>query len=118
MDDATIRASDADREHTVATMQQHVGTGRLTLDEFYERSAAAYRALTLGDLAALTRDLPAAVPEPADTSDRRALVPVLVGLAVLLVLAVLLTGALLAVAGPATADPMNEMMAQMWRMCG
>ncbi|MGH3985684.1 MAG: DUF1707 SHOCT-like domain-containing protein [Pseudonocardiaceae bacterium] len=34
-----------------ATLQQQVGTGWLTLDEFSERSAAAYRARTLGDLA-------------------------------------------------------------------
>ncbi|MEU0465438.1 DUF1707 domain-containing protein [Amycolatopsis sp. NPDC006131] len=111
MDDPRIRASDIDRERTVATLQQHVGTGRLTLDEFSERAAAAYRARTLGDLATLTRDLPAATPGPA-TASHRALVPVLV------VLAVLLAGALLAMASPATADAMNEMMAQVGRMCG
>jgi hypothetical protein len=111
MDNLRIRASDADRERIVATLQQQVGTGRLTLDEFSERASAAYLARTLGDLAALTRDLPAAPPRPV-TASHRALVPVLV------VLAIMLAGALLALAGPATADAMNQMMAQVGRMRG
>ncbi|MGW5051426.1 DUF1707 SHOCT-like domain-containing protein [Actinokineospora sp. NPDC004072] len=111
MDESRIRAADADRERTVTTLQQQVGTGRLTLDEFSERAGAAYRARTLGDLAALTSDLPAPT-SPAEPRSRHALVPLLVAIAVLL------AGALMAMAVPATADAMNEMMAQMGRMCG
>ncbi|MFI7676333.1 DUF1707 domain-containing protein [Actinophytocola sp. NPDC049390] len=108
MSDPSIRASDADREHVVTALQQHVGDGRLTLDEFSERSAAAYRSRTMGELDALTRDLPA--PDPSEPATaHRSLVPALV------VLAVLLLGALLAMGYPATADAMGQMMS---RMCG
>ncbi|GAA3845321.1 DUF1707 SHOCT-like domain-containing protein [Amycolatopsis tucumanensis] len=110
MSDSTIRASDADRERVVTALQQHVGEGRLTLDEFSERSAAAYRSRTRGELDVLTRDLP--TPAPRASTTRRPLVPVLV------VVAVLLLGALLAMGYPATADAMGEMMSQMGRMCG
>jgi hypothetical protein len=57
--DSWIRASDAGRDRVVEAMRAQVGTGRLTLDEFSERSAEAYRARTVGDLDTLTRDLPA-----------------------------------------------------------
>lgn len=111
MTNPSIRASDADRERVVATLQQHVGAGRLTLDEFSERSATAYRARTLGELDALTRDLPTLDPQ-VPTTAHRSVVPVLV------VLTVLSVGALLAMGYPATADAMDQMMSQMGRMCG
>ncbi len=38
--------------------------GRLGLDEFAERLDAVYAAKTLGELAPITRDLPASVPTP------------------------------------------------------
>jgi hypothetical protein len=53
-----MRASDADREVVVAALQEQVGEGRLTLAEFEERSGQAYEAKTVGDLRALTKDLP------------------------------------------------------------
>lgn len=56
--DTWMRASDADRERVVARLQHQVAEGRLTLDEFSERAAAAYRTRTVGELADLTRDLP------------------------------------------------------------
>ncbi|MFC4949272.1 DUF1707 SHOCT-like domain-containing protein [Pseudonocardia sp. GCM10023141] len=56
--DPTMRASDADREQMVRRLQRHVAAGRLSLTEFSERAAAAYRAPTIGELAALHRDLP------------------------------------------------------------
>lgn len=56
--DPRLRASDAEREQTVATLRMHVADGRITMDEFSDRSAAAYDARTLGDLAAVTADLP------------------------------------------------------------
>ncbi|WP_219418106.1 DUF1707 SHOCT-like domain-containing protein [Pseudonocardia nigra] len=81
-----MRASDADRERTVAILQREVGTGRLTLDEFSERSAIAYHARTLGELAALTRDLPRPI-RGGQVHTRRVGVPILSTLALLAVLA-------------------------------
>lgn len=57
-----MRASDQDRERTVAALQRHTGAGRLTLDEFAERVDAACAARTLDELGAIVRDLPT---EPA-----------------------------------------------------
>lgn len=108
-----LRASDADRERVVARLREQVGEGRLTLEEFSQRSAAAYQARILGDLDALTRDLPAPAALPAQTGPPRWLVATVIALAVLLA-----AGALLALAGPATADAMHQMMAQVGRMCG
>jgi hypothetical protein len=56
--DDTIRASDVDREAVVATLREAYTAGRLTLDEFDERMAAAYAGKTWGDLRELTADLP------------------------------------------------------------
>jgi hypothetical protein len=55
----SIRASDDDRQRTVAALERHTGAGRLTLDEFAERARAAHDARTLDELAAVVRDLPA-----------------------------------------------------------
>jgi Domain of unknown function (DUF1707) len=55
-----LRASDADRERTVALLREHAAVGRLTLEEFTERMSAAYLAVTNDELADLARDLPAA----------------------------------------------------------
>jgi hypothetical protein len=57
--DVELRASDDDRNRVVAELHRHTADGRLTLDEFSERVGAVWAARTLGDLAALTRDLPA-----------------------------------------------------------
>jgi len=65
-----ILASTAEREFTSAQLQEHVGAGRLTLDEFSERAAAVYRARTVGELQALLRDLPIAPAGPASSSTR------------------------------------------------
>jgi hypothetical protein len=83
-----IRASDADREQVVDTMHTQVGAGRLTLDEFSERSAAAYRARTVGDLDALTHDLPSPATR-APTRAHPAVMPLLLVLAALLASGVL-----------------------------
>ena len=53
-----LKASDADRERIVEQLRRHAAEGRLTMDEFEERMAAAYEARTYGALAELTRDLP------------------------------------------------------------
>jgi hypothetical protein len=57
--DNAIRASDADREHTVGILRDGYACGRLTLAEFDERTTAAFASRTWGDLLALTNDLPA-----------------------------------------------------------
>lgn len=96
MDSPALRASDADRERTVAVLQQEVGTDRLTLDEYSERSAAAYGARTVVELVALTRDLPHPTPAgPPEMQPARMLV--------LLTLALLLAVTLLTLAGPLAA---------------
>jgi hypothetical protein len=53
-----LRASDADRDRTVEALATASAEGRLTLEEYSERSEAALSAKTLGDLAGLTADLP------------------------------------------------------------
>ncbi len=53
-----LRASDADRDRTVEALATASAEGRLTLEEYSQRSEAALAAKTLGDLAGLTADLP------------------------------------------------------------
>jgi len=59
-----VRASDADRDRTVETLASASAEGRLTLEEYAQRSEAALVARTHGDLAGLIADLPA-VPASA-----------------------------------------------------
>ena len=56
--DDPIRASDADREVVVATLREAYTAGRLNLDEFDERTTAAYESKTWGDLRKLTATCP------------------------------------------------------------
>jgi hypothetical protein len=64
-----VRASDAERDATVGRLNQAVGEGRLTMDEFSERVELAYAARTRSDLDPLLRDLPSAAGAvPATTS--------------------------------------------------
>ncbi|CAL9432456.1 hypothetical protein SUDANB58_02077 [Streptomyces sp. enrichment culture] len=59
-DDAPeLRASDADRERVAEILRDALAEGRLDMSEFEERLDAAYRARTYGELAPITRDLPA-----------------------------------------------------------
>ena len=53
-----LRASHADRDRTVDVLRVAAGDGRLTLEELDERLEVALSARTLGELAALTADLP------------------------------------------------------------
>lgn len=53
-----VRASDAEREATVARLHQALGDGFLDLDETDERVASAYAARLRSELAPLTADLP------------------------------------------------------------
>jgi len=59
MTDRPIRASDQERESVVDVLRDAFTDGRLTFDEFEERTAAAYAAKTWSDLRELTSDLPA-----------------------------------------------------------
>lgn len=104
--DAQVRASDADRERLVLGLQEQVGSGRLTLEEFSERAAAAYRARTFGELDVLTRDLPSAAPG----AQRRLPRPRLL-LVALLLLGLLIGGSLLALSGPVAGNATSGMMA-------
>jgi hypothetical protein len=53
-----LRAADADRAAAAERLRVACGEGRLTLDEFSERTAEAYAARTLAELDRLTADLP------------------------------------------------------------
>lgn len=53
-----IRASDADRDRVAASLREHCGEGRITMDELHERLEAVYDAKTLGQLQEITADLP------------------------------------------------------------
>jgi hypothetical protein len=53
-----LRVSDAERDRAVSELSEHFQAGRLTQDEFGERSGQALRARTGSDLAQLFTDLP------------------------------------------------------------
>jgi hypothetical protein len=68
---ANIRISDVERDLAMAALGEHLGTGRLELDEYDDRSTRVIEARTRADLEALFTDLPephpdlsAAVPPP------------------------------------------------------
>src|SRR5438270_1066563 len=54
-----IRASDAERDATVIRLREAMAEGRLTLDDFSQRTDAALTALTRDQLAEVVADLPA-----------------------------------------------------------
>lgn len=64
MDDAHLRASDADRAAVRQLLEHAVGEGMLTLDEFTERLDTTLAARTRGDLDAVLADLPTARRRP------------------------------------------------------
>lgn len=81
--DGMMRASDADRDAVVDVLRDAYTDGRLTLEEFGERTSAAYAGRTWGELRELTADLPGQPalgadlpgsglgPRPAPTPDVR-----------------------------------------------
>jgi hypothetical protein len=74
---ASMRASDADRELVRTVLVDAYGDGRLTREEYDERLNDLYDSRTLGELPSLVADLvasgsPAAVPAPLGLADRRA----------------------------------------------
>lgn len=56
------RITVAERERALEQLSHHLGTGRLSLTEFDERSAIAAAATTKGQLAELFVDLPGTTP--------------------------------------------------------
>ncbi len=54
-----LRASDTDRDQVIEILAGAAAEGRLTLEEYTERSSAALTARTIGDLSGLTADIPA-----------------------------------------------------------
>ncbi|MBV9382227.1 MAG: DUF1707 domain-containing protein [Streptosporangiaceae bacterium] len=66
-DGLAIRASDAEREQTVALLQRNFADARLTQAELEERASAAYTAQTRAQLRDLTADLPAVQQQPPRT---------------------------------------------------
>jgi Domain of unknown function (DUF1707) len=86
-----LRASDAERERTATLLRDHAAAGRLTPEELGERLDVAYAARTVGELEALTHDLPQtdppaaprARPRPLDRPGARERALHAVGLAVL-----------------------------------
>jgi hypothetical protein len=68
-----IRASDAEREQSVARLRDASVEGRLTLEEFTERMTSAYDARTHAELEQLVRDLPeqATAAPPVRTAPKR-----------------------------------------------
>jgi hypothetical protein len=73
-----MRIGDNDRQQIVHRLEQAYAEGRLTLEEFSERTAAAWEARTTHDLVPLTHDLPAhpgAVTVPAPVTHSAVLPP-------------------------------------------
>ena len=64
-----MRAGDADRDSTIASLREAYAEGRLTQEEFDERLESAHAARTYADLAEVTSDLPKR-PTEVDRRDR------------------------------------------------
>jgi hypothetical protein len=60
-----LKASDAERDRAVEVLAGAVAEGRLTLEEYSDRSGSALSARTQGELAALTSDIPPVPTSPA-----------------------------------------------------
>jgi hypothetical protein len=61
---AEMRASDSDRDAVVSDLSEHFQAGRLTAEEFDQRTGRALAARTWGELRDQLADLPAARPAP------------------------------------------------------
>ena len=71
MTDRPIRASDRERESVVDVLRDAYTDGRLTLEEFEQRTSAAYASKTWSDLRELTGDLPVEPVLGADLPQRQ-----------------------------------------------
>jgi hypothetical protein len=70
-----IRVSDAERDQAAALLREHAVAGRLTLDEFADRTERALHARTSEELGELTRDLPSDLAPPKQRR-RRYVIPI------------------------------------------
>ena len=73
-----LRIGDADREDALRKLGEHLGAGRLDIDEHSERSTRIFAARTLADIRKEFVDLPAPHPDlehmrPATTGDSSAI---------------------------------------------
>jgi hypothetical protein len=66
-----VRASDADRDHTITLLRRHHVEGRLDWDEFSERLDRASRARTREELRELMTDLPPTAEQGAQATPTR-----------------------------------------------
>jgi uncharacterized protein DUF1707 len=64
-----LRVSDADRDRAITALSEHFQAGRLTHEEFDERSGLALQAKTERELTGLFTDLPTARALTAPTGD-------------------------------------------------
>src|SRR5687767_604213 len=62
-DSDVLSIGNAEREDAVRVLGEHMSEGRLSLEEYEQRSASALEARTRGELKPLFKDLPA--PHPA-----------------------------------------------------
>jgi hypothetical protein len=69
--DPRMRASDQDRERTAHALSEHHAVGRIDAAEFHQRLDRVFEAKTIGDLDALTADLPDVDLYPLPTSSLR-----------------------------------------------
>jgi hypothetical protein len=83
---ATLRASDADREHIAERLRRAAGEGRILAEELEERLEAVFTSRTYGELDAVVADLPGT---PVRRSER-SLTPALTRPAVIVALVFLL----------------------------
>ena len=67
---ASLRASDADRQAAVERLEKALAEGRITAEEFQQRTEAAYAATTTAALRPLLADLPDQ-PAPPEVVGRR-----------------------------------------------
>lgn len=73
-DNASLRASDQDRDRTAEVLREAAAEGRLSLTELDERLDAVYAAKTYAELEPVIRDLPKAgtAPAPVTATDATA----------------------------------------------
>jgi hypothetical protein len=89
-----IRAGDTDRTRVVEALGRHLGEGRLTVEEFDDRTAQAHAAVYLDQLPPLLADLPG---DPPPAPQRAAPPRRMPHPAVLLLVVLLLTWSVVAV---------------------